>query len=80
MQPILIERNKANHKQQLNFLIRQEFQITYGPYKKLALYLIGTTLIILVVALLTSTESLIVSKGVSLVLFRLLGLSQSHFL
>jgi hypothetical protein len=71
MQPILINRNKPNLKQQLNFLIRQEFLITYGPHKKLALYLIGTTLIILVVALFSSTDNLIVFKGVSLVLIAL---------
>jgi hypothetical protein len=68
MQPIQISRNKADLKQQFNFIIRQEFIITYGRYKRLTIYLIGATLVILVVALFTSTESFIVFKGVSLVL------------
>jgi hypothetical protein len=71
MQPILINRNKADLKQQFDFLIRQEFIITYGRYKSLPLYLIGATLVILVIALFTSTDSLIVFKGVSLFLIAL---------
>jgi uncharacterized membrane protein len=67
MQPILINRNKADLEQQFNFLIRQEFIITYGRYKRFPLYLIGATFVILAVAFFTSTDKFIMLKGVSLV-------------
>jgi hypothetical protein len=68
MEPILINRNKADLKQQFNYLIRQEFIITYGSHKRLPLCLIGATLAILAVAVFTNNDSLIVFKGVSLLL------------
>ena len=71
MQPIQINRNKGELKQQLNYLIRQEFIITYGRYKKVPLYLTGVSLVILAISVLTSSEWLIVFKGVSLVVIAL---------
>ena len=55
MNPIPINRTATDLKQQIDFLIKREFFVTYYGYKWVVLYFIGWTLAVL--ALLTLTDS-----------------------
>jgi hypothetical protein len=66
MEPIQIINQKENLRNQLTFLMRKGFQIKYGKYKKLPLYLFIWTVAVMALSTLTSTNSFITLKAVSL--------------
>lgn len=64
MEPILINRTSTDLKQQLDFLIKREFFVTYYGYKRVFIYFIGWTLAVFGLSTLTDTNILITLKVV----------------
>lgn len=68
MEPILINRTSTELKQQLDFLIKREFFVTYYGYKKVLIYFLGWTLAVFGLSTLTDTNILITLKVVLITL------------
>lgn len=64
MEPILINRTATDLKQQIDFLIKREFFITFNDYKKLFIYFLAWTLAVFGLSTLTDTDLLITLKVV----------------
>lgn len=64
MEPILINRTATDLKQQIDFLIKREFIVTYYGYKRALIYFIGWTLAVLALSTLTDGNNLVTLKAV----------------
>ncbi|MGN6163535.1 MAG: hypothetical protein ACTHOF_03260 [Flavisolibacter sp.] len=68
MEPILVNRTAADLKQQIDFLIKREFFVTYYGYKRVLIYFIGWTLAVLALSTLTDSNNLVTFKVVAICL------------
>lgn len=68
MEPILINRTAAGLKQQIDYLIKRDFFVTYYGYKRALIYFIGWTLAVLALSTLTDSNNFIPPKVVLLCL------------
>ncbi len=80
MQPIRINKNRPELKEQLDFLIKQEFRLVYRNYRNFPYYLIGWTFLTILLTLLPDTKFLITLKAVMIFLTGLLWICSLLFL
>lgn len=64
IEPILINRTAEDLKQQIDFLIKREFFVTYYGYKRVFIYFIGWTLAVLAFSTLSDSNNLVTFKVV----------------
>jgi hypothetical protein len=75
MEPIeFINRENPDYENQLTYLIKREFFVTYHKLRKFTYYLIGATLIAFGIILFTPSNSLITIKALSILLLSLIWL------
>lgn len=80
MQPIQLTKANSDLNNQLEFLIRREFYVTYFKYRKFPMYLLTSTLLIIALSILTPADHLIALKAVTITLIAIAWLSALLFL